>query len=62
MVFVLFGEVPLGGGDAPVDAKGWVIEAHAALGGGIVEVVALVGEDGFLRENGEAVGEAARYE
>ena len=48
MVFILFGEVPLGGGDAPVDAEGGVVKAHAAFGGGVVDVVALVGEDGFL--------------
>ena len=59
---VLAAEDSLGGGDAPVDAKGVVEDADAAVGLRVVELVALVLEDGGLAEYGETVGEALRDE
>ena len=62
MAGVFITEDGLGGGDAPVDAEGVVEDADAAVGLRVVELVALVLEDGGLAEYGEAVGEALRDE
>ena len=62
MAGVFVTEDGLGGGDAPVDAEGVVEDADAAVGLRVVELVALVLEDGGLAEYGEAVGEALRDE
>ena len=62
MAGVLVAEDGLDGGDAPVDAEGVVEDADAAVGLGVVELVALVLEDGSLAEYGEAMGEALRDE
>ena len=59
---VLVAEDGLGGGDAPVDAKGVVEDADASVGLRMVELIALVLEDGSLAEYGEAMGEALRDE
>ncbi len=59
---VFVAEDGLSGGDAPVDAKGVVEDADAAVGLRVVELVTLVLEDGGLAEYGEAVGEALRDE
>ena len=56
---VLRGEDGRDAGVGPVDAEGGVVEAEAALGFLAVEVVALVGEEGVILEDGEAVGETA---
>ena len=62
MAGVLVAEDGLGGGDAPVDAKGVVEDADASVGLRMAELIALVLEDGSLAEYGEAMGEALRDE
>ena len=47
---------------APVNAKRLVLDIDAAIGLGMIELVALVLEDGGFGENGEAVSKATRYE
>ena len=46
----------------PSDADAGIVVADAAFGGGCVEVVAAIGEDGVVFEAEEAVGKAARDE
>ena len=58
MAGVLVAEEGTGGGDAPVDAEAVVEDADACVGLGMVELIALVLEDGNVAEDGEAVGEA----
>lgn len=51
-----------GEGDAkvgPAKVKGRVIEAEAALGGGAVEIVTLIGEECIVFKDNEAVGKTA---
>ena len=47
---------------APVNAKGFVLDVDAAIGLGMVELVAFVLEYGGLGEHGEAMGKATRDE
>ena len=46
----------------PVNAKRLVFDIDAAIGLGIIELVALVLEDGGFGEHGKAVSEATRDE
>lgn len=55
MLQVLFTEYRLLHRYAPVDAKGFVLDIDAAIGLRMIELVALVLEDGSLGENGEAL-------
>ena len=48
-------------GNEPVDVEGGVIEADAAIGGGMIIVVALVSEDGVLAEDYKSVCKASWY-
>lgn len=41
---------------APVDAKGFILDVYASIGFRVIELVALVLEDGSLGENSEAMG------
>lgn len=47
---------------SPVNAKRLVLDVDAAIGLGMIELVALVLEDGGLGENGEAMSKATRDE
>ena len=47
---------------APVNVKGFILDIDAAISLGMIELVALVLEDGGLGENGEAVSKATRDE
>ena len=62
MAHVLVGEHGHGRVDVPVDAERWICDGDAAVGLGCVIVVALVLEHGHVGEDGEPVGESARYE
>ena len=46
----------------PINAKGFILDIDAAISLGMVELVALVLDDGGLGENCEAMGEATRDE
>ena len=48
--------------DLPVDAEGLVQDGDAAIGFGMIELVALILEDCCLAEYGKAVGKALGYE
>ena len=62
MLQVLFAEYRLFHRYAPVNTKGFVLDIDAAISLRVIELVALVLEDGGLGENGEAVSEAPRDE
>ena len=47
------------GGNAPVDAQLLVEDADAVVGLGMIELVALILEDGRFREHGKAMGKGA---
>ena len=47
---------------APVNAKTFILDIDAAICLRMIELVALVLEDGSLGENGEAMGKATRDE
>ena len=47
---------------APINAKRFVLDIDAAIGLGMVELVAFVLEYGGLGEHGEAMGKATRDE
>ena len=47
---------------APVNAKRFILDIDSAIGLRMIELVALVLEDGGFGENGKAVGEATRNE
>ena len=47
---------------APVNAKRFILDIDAAICLRVIELIALVLEDGGLRENGEAMSEATRNE
>ena len=47
---------------APVDAKRLILDIDAAIGLGMIELVALVLEDGSFGENGKAMGKTTRDE
>ena len=47
---------------APVNAKRFVLDIDAAIGLGMIELVALVLEDSGFGENGEAMGKTTRDE
>ena len=55
---VLFAKYCLGGGDSPVDVQGVVQDGDSSVRFGVIELVALVLEDGFLRQDGKTVGES----
>lgn len=59
---VLVGEDGVGGVEMPVDAERAVEYRDAAVGLGMVELIALVLEYGDVGEHGESVGETARDE
>lgn len=58
MLGVLVAEDGFAGGYVPVDAETVVEDADATVGLGMVELIALVLEDGGVAEDGKAVGEA----
>ena len=60
MALVFGGEEDWGADVGPLDAEGGVVEAQAALGLRIVEVIALVGKERVVFEYDEPVREAAR--
>ena len=45
---------------APVNAQGFILDIDAAIGLGMIKLVALVLKNGGFGENGEAVSEATR--
>ena len=47
---------------APINAQGFVLDIDAAIGLGMIELIAFVLEYGSLREHGEAVSESTRDE
>ena len=55
---ILLAQQGLVGRYAPIDAETVVKDAYAAVGFGMVELVALVLENGRLAQHGETVGEA----
>ena len=59
MIGVFFGEEGFYFIDLPVDAEGFIEDGDAAVGIGMVVVVALVLEHSDVAEDGEAVGEAS---
>ena len=62
MLRVLLAQDGLLCGDAPVDAEAEVCDGDAAVGFGVVELIALVLEDGCLAQHGETMCEALRDE
>ena len=48
--------------DAPVNAKRLILDIDAAISLGMIELIALVLEDGSFGENGEAMSKATRDE
>ena len=48
--------------DAPVNAKRLILDIDAAISLGMIELIALVLEDGSFGENSEAMGKATRDE
>ena len=60
MLQVLFAEYCLLHRYAPVNAKGFILDIYAAISLGMIELVALILEDGSLGENGEAMGKTPR--
>ena len=59
---VFLGEDTLLCGHLPVNVQFGVAEEQSTICLGMVEIVALVGEDGCLAEDGETVGKASWYE
>ena len=59
MLQVFFTEYRLLYWYAPVNAKAFILDVDAAIGLGMIELVALVLEDGGLGENGEAMSESS---
>ena len=47
---------------APVNTKAFILDVDSAISLWMIELVALVLEDGGFGENGEAMGETTRYE
>ena len=62
MLCVFFAQDGFLGGDSPVDAEAEVCYGDAAVGFRMVELIALVLEDGCLAQYGETVSEAFRDE
>lgn len=62
MLQVLFAEYRLFHRYAPINSKRFVLDIDAAIGLGMVELVAFVLEYGGLGEHGEAMGKATRDE
>lgn len=61
MLEVLCREDGLIGGNVPVDAEALVHDADTAFCLGMIELIALVLEDGGLAQHGKAMGKASRY-
>ena len=59
---VFVGENPLVGGYLPIDSEGGVGEQDASFRLGVIEVVALIHEEGRLTQHTESVCKTARYE
>ena len=59
---VFVGENPLVGGYLPIDSEGGVGEQDASFRLGVIEVVALIHEEGCLTQHSESVCKTARYE
>ncbi len=59
---VFFGEEGFGWIYLPVDGEGFVLDGDAAVGFGVIVVIAFVLEYGDVTEDGEAVGKASRNE
>ena len=62
MLQILLAEYRLLHRYAPVNAKRFILDIDSAICLGVIELVALVLEDGGFRENGEAMGKATRNE
>ena len=62
MLQVLFAEYCLLHRYAPIDAKWFIFDIYATISLGMIELIALVLEDGGFGEHGEAVSEAPRDE
>ena len=62
MLRVLLAQDGLLCGNSPVDAEAEVCDGDAAVGFGVVELIALVLEDGCLAQHGETMCEALRDE
>ena len=60
MVLVLLAEDDVAQRQLPVDADVGIVPGDGAFGLGVIEVVALVLEDGTLGKHGEAMGKALR--
>ena len=60
MLQILFAEYRLLYWYAPINAKRLVLDIDAAIGLGMIELIALVLEDGSFGENGKAMGKATR--
>ena len=62
MLQILFAEYRLLNRYAPVNTKTFILDVDAAICLRVIELIALLLEDGGLRENGEAMSEATRNE
>ena len=62
MLQVLFTKYRLLYRYVPVNAKGFIFDIDAAIGLRMIELVALVLEDGSFGENGKAMGKTTRDE
>lgn len=62
MLEVFVGEDGLVGGDEPVDTEALVHDADAVFCLGMVELIALVLENGGLAQHGKTVGKTSRHE
>ena len=62
MLRIFFGKIGMLGWDLPINTEGIIEDADASIGFRMIEVVALVLEDGSLGEDGEAMGKALRNE
>ena len=50
------------GWDSPVDAEAFICDGDAVVGFGMIELIALILEDGCFAQYGEAVSKAFRHE
>ena len=62
MLQILFAEYRLLYWYAPINSKTFILDIDAAIGLGMIKLVALVLEYGSLGEHGEAMGKATRDE
>ena len=62
MLQILFAEYRLLHRYAPINAKRFILDIDAAIGLGMIELIALVLEDGGFGEHCEAMGKTARDE